>query len=217
MAYTFNGNDKIITYSAGTTGMDVKDLYSRWKNWVQSDGNGYLQAMSIVGGDTIDAAAGIYVSAYVFLENGWRIRPSEENHTLKVYNGILLTSSGDDPFIVTLGSYNIQIKYSQPVATQAVIAETGTSGLTQAESDELFSIKGDVQSDVQVVGSNVDTLLSILRNKRQLEKEGPVWYLTVKGPSGTSNILKKALKDKNGNDITDIQAGIMAQELASSV
>jgi len=141
MAYVFDGESKIISISIGTTGVDVKDIYSRWKDWiVTSTGSRYLQAFSVVGGDPVDVAAGVYVSTYVFLENEWRIRPAEESHTLKVYNGILLTATGDDPFIATVGSYNVQIKYSQPVASQAVIVETGTSGLTQEESEQLLAI-----------------------------------------------------------------------------
>jgi hypothetical protein len=138
MAYTFDGVNKIVTLTAGTTGMDVRDFYSRWKDWVKSEGSNYIQGCAIVGGDPIDETAGIYVATYVFLINGWKIRPQEANHTLKVYNGILVTDTGEDPFIPTLGYYNVQIKYAQPVQAQSVIIETGTSGLTQSESERLM-------------------------------------------------------------------------------
>jgi hypothetical protein len=157
MAYTFDGTTKIITYSIGTTGMDVKDLYSRWKDWVSLSGSKYLQAMNVVGGEPIDEANGIYVSSYVFLENGWRIRPAEENHTLKVANGILLTSTGDDPFIETAGYYNVQIKFSQPVATQSVVIETGTSGLTEEESNQLSAIT-TLEASVAALSAAIDLL-----------------------------------------------------------
>lgn len=233
MAYTFDGANKIVSISLGTTAMDVKDFYSRWKDWIQSEGSNYLQTCSVVGGDPIDVAAGVYVSTYIFLENGWRIRPAEESHTLKVYNGILLTAEGDDPFIVTIGSYNVQVKYSQPVATQTVIVETGVSGLTSAESTELFGITPSVTGSVseQLAAQTTDLtgdfdarivaqtalLVSYMKNKKYLSKEGSVWYLIIRNDSNTDDILKKALKDKDGNNISDIEAGTLAQELASSV
>ena len=139
MAYSFNGVTKIIQLSAGTS-LDVKDLYSRWKDWTQNGGSGYLQAMSIVGGDPVDISNGIYVTTYVFLENGWKIRPYSANHTLKVSNGVLLTSTGEDPFILAEGSYNVLIQYSQPVRTESVAIETGVSGLTTEESEKLMNI-----------------------------------------------------------------------------
>ena len=169
MAYAFDGVNKIITYSAGTTAMDVKDLYSRWKDWVKSQGSQYAQAMSVVGGDPIDIAASTYVATYIFLENDWRIRPAEESHTLKVSNGTLLTSNGDDPFIPTVGYFNVQIKYSQPVQAQAVITETGVSGLTEAESTNLGVIttvntKTDgLSADIANVDSDVAKTVTIGR------------------------------------------------------
>jgi len=138
MAYTFDGTNKIITYSIGTTAIDVKDIYSRWKNWVQDEGSMYLKAIDIVGGDPVDEINGIYISTYVFLINGWRIRPAEENHKVKVHSGILLTDIGESPFISTVGSYNVLVEYSQPVTSQTVMLETGISGLTQEESEQLF-------------------------------------------------------------------------------
>lgn len=157
MSISFDGNNKIISYSVGTTAIDVKDLYSRWKDWVMASGGPFLQGMSVVGGDPIDETAGIYVSTYVFLENGWFIRPAEESHTVKVYNGILLTATGDDPFVPTSGAYNVQIKYSQPVATQAVIVETGVSGLTEEESTQL--------AEIDVISTKTDGLSGDLGKK----------------------------------------------------
>lgn len=142
MGYEFDGPTKIISCSAGTTAMDVKDLYSRWKDWMLlSDNSKYLEAFSIVGGEPVDEDAGIYVTAYIFLSNGWRVRPDEADHKLKVSNGVLLTSTGDDPFIQTVGSYNVLVQYSQPVRTETVIVETGVSGLTEEESTQLELIE----------------------------------------------------------------------------
>ena len=72
-------------------------------------------------------------------------------------------------------------------------------------------------ADAVWADTDAQFLLGCIRNKKYLTKEGLIWYLVIKDDAGVSDILKKALKDKNGNNITDIQAGILAQELASSV
>ena len=142
MAFEFDGINKIITCTVGTTAIDVKDLYSRWKDWTRDDdGSKYTQAFTIVGGELVNEATSTYVATYIFLMNGWKIRPQEANHTVQVSNGILLTDEGEDPFIPTLGSYNVQVKYSQPMQAQSVIIETGVSGLTESESVQLALIE----------------------------------------------------------------------------
>ena len=102
-------------------------MYSRWKDWVLlSDNSKYALAFTSVGGDTIDAGAGTAVPLYAFLENGWKIKPQEANHTLSVVDGILLVNGGGDPFMNTTGSYIVRINYQQPV--QAIGFNTGGNG-----------------------------------------------------------------------------------------
>lgn len=137
MGYSFDGVAKVISLTGGTVILDVKDLFSRWKDWVQSTGSKFLQAFTSVGGDPIDETQGIYVTSYLFLANGWRIRPQEANHKLNVKNGVLLTLEGEDPFLATQGSYNVLVLYSQPVRSESTIVETGVSGLTTEESVKL--------------------------------------------------------------------------------
>lgn len=128
MAFTFNGATKTVTLSAGTTALDVVDLYSRWKDWV-SDGNAWADpAFDPVGGNSIDVTAGTSIPLYAFLVNGWRIRPQDANHTLSVTGGVLLVSGGGDPFLNTAGSFVVRINYSQPV--QAITVATGGGGST---------------------------------------------------------------------------------------
>jgi hypothetical protein len=131
MGYTFNGSTKIVSLTSGTTILDVRDIYSRWKDWVISDGANFLPAFQVVGGDPIDEIAGVYVTSYFFLTNGWRIRPQEANHKLNVVNGILLTIEGTDPFLSTLGTYNVLVLYSQPIKSETV--STGGGGATPAQ------------------------------------------------------------------------------------
>lgn len=127
MAINFDGATKTINLSLGTLTLDVKDLYSRWKDWVQlADNAKWLPAFSSLGGDPIDPTAGTSVPLYAFLINGWRIRPQEASHTLNVAGGILLVDGGGDPFLNTLGSFVVRVNYQQPV--QAITVATGGGG-----------------------------------------------------------------------------------------
>ena len=65
--------------------------------------------------------------------------------------------------------------------------------------------------------ADAEFLIDIIRNKKLLQKEGSTWYLICRNATDTEDILKKALKDKNGDEVSDIAAGILAQELKSSV
>lgn len=141
MGYIFDGVNKTIQLTSGTTELDLKDLYSRWKEWVQAGGSKFLPAFSTVGGEPIDVSRGVYITSYFFLINGWKIRPQEADHRLRVTNGVILTDTGESPFVSTVGDYNVMIEYSQPVRTETARIETGTSGLTPEESEQLALIK----------------------------------------------------------------------------
>jgi hypothetical protein len=113
--YTFDGAERLITLS-GDFDLDVKDLYSRWKEWLKDtdDAKNAIAFLS-VGGDEVDPAAGTFIPAYIYITNGWTIRPQEADQTLNVFNGILLREGGGDPFEDTVGAFTVRINYQQPV------------------------------------------------------------------------------------------------------
>lgn len=128
MGMTFDGPNKRIILTAGTTSLSVRDVWSRWVDWflTAGDNSKYLPAFVSVGGDDIDLAAGTKIPIYAFLTNGWRVRPQEANHTLNVTDGILLVDGGGDPFVDTAGAYIVRVNYQQPV--QAISFSTGGGG-----------------------------------------------------------------------------------------
>jgi hypothetical protein len=127
MSLTFNGVDKVITLSSGTTSLSVRDVWSRWVDWfLTGDNSKFLPAFVQVGGNDIDPASGTSIPIYAFLMNGWRLKPQEANHTLSVSDGILLVNGGGDPFNNTTGAYTVRINYQQPV--QAITVSTGGGG-----------------------------------------------------------------------------------------
>ena len=128
MGYSFDGATKVITLTAGTTTMSVRDVWSRWVDWwLTSDNSKYQVAFTTVGGNDVDVSAGTSIPIYAFLMNGWRIKPQESSHTLTVTDGILLVDGGGDPFNSTIGAYVVQINYQQPVQAITVNTAGGTT------------------------------------------------------------------------------------------
>jgi len=116
----------------------VKDLYSRWKDWVKAtdDARNAIAFLS-VGGDPI--SAGTEIPAYIYLDNGWRIKPQEADHTLDVVNGVLLVDGGGDPFVDTTGAFTVRVNYQQPVQAISVgLTSEIEAGVTQAETLRLI-------------------------------------------------------------------------------
>ena len=137
MGMTFDGPNKLVILTAGTTAVSIRDLWSRWVDWLlTSDNSKYQFAFTTVGGDDIDLAEGTKIPIYAFLQNGWRIRPQEANHTLKVSDGVLLVAGGGDPFVDTVGSYRVNTRYSQPV--QAISFDTGGGGVGGLTAQEVW-------------------------------------------------------------------------------
>lgn len=134
---TYTGNvtvdfsNSIIIMDPAATTYDVQAVYSYWKDQVLVGSNAqYNFAFSIVGGNTTSAPNSI--PFYTFLENGWKVRPDEADHTLSVVSGILLSADGTDPFIDTIGAYTVRINFQQPVQAIAV-STSGGGGASAAD------------------------------------------------------------------------------------
>lgn len=148
MGYLINGETKIITLTTGTTVVSVRDLWSRWVDWLKIDDNSkHLSAMVSIGGVLIDPSEGIFIPVYIFLTNGWRIKPQESNHTITVNDGILLVNGGGDPFLNTTGAYTVRIKYQQPVQAISFSSGGGSGGLTTDQATQLLKIYQSLMLD----------------------------------------------------------------------
>lgn len=121
----FDGpNKRIILDSASVT---ATEIWSRWIDW-QAAHPEWPLAFRQVGGD--DLGSGLSIPPYYFLQNGWRVRPMESDHSL-VITGNLFVEGGGVPLVNTLGAYNVLAQYTVPVQAQGI--STGGSGLTLAE------------------------------------------------------------------------------------
>ena len=140
---TFDGANKRIILNS--TSVTASEIWSRYMDWLAADSNNakWGLAMTQIGGD--DLGGGLYVPIYVFLQNGWRVRPMESNHQLMI-TGNLFVAEGGSPIVNTLGSYNVIAQYTVPVQAQAMSTSGGSGGLTAEQATQLMktATKADV-------------------------------------------------------------------------
>ena len=129
MPITFDPADKRIILDS--TSITAEEIFSRWEDWaLLSDNAKYGAVMTHVGGD--DLGGGLFIPNYIFLQNGWRVRPMEANHNLNI-TGNLFVSGGGVPVVNTLGNYNVAVQYTVPVQAQGI----ATSGSTGPTADQI--------------------------------------------------------------------------------
>ena len=137
---TFDGANKRIILNS--TSVTASEIWSRYMDWLAADSNNakWGLAMTQIGGD--DLGSGLYVPIYVFLQNGWRVRPMESSHQLMI-TGNLFVAEGGSPLVNTLGNYNVIAQYTVPVQAQAMATSGGTGGLTSEQAAQLAKINGN--------------------------------------------------------------------------
>lgn len=159
---TFNGTSKIITIDNGIEVVSVKDIYSAWKVWLQDLNNTrFLPAFKAIGGEEL--GGGLFLSATYFLTNGWRIRPYEGNHILYV-NGNLYVEEGGDPFVSTIGNYNVRINMQTSSIVTTVVVATGSAVTSQDKIDIIQGVKANTDPVVESVNDNIDSIKPTLTN-----------------------------------------------------
>jgi hypothetical protein len=128
MAYTIDPAAKRIILDSAT--VTAQSIYAAWVDWVAlSDNAKYLPAFTTAGGD--DLGGGLFIPAYYFLENGWRVRPMEANQNLTI-TGNLFVRGGGVPVVSTLGTFQVNVNYTVPVQAQG-ISTSGSNGPTEAQ------------------------------------------------------------------------------------
>jgi hypothetical protein len=122
----FDGVNKRIILS--TASVTAAEIWSRWCDWHKFNSKWPL-AFRQAGGD--DLGGGLFIPAYFFLSNGWRVRPMESSHNLTI-TGNLFVEGGGVPVVSTIGVYQVNVNYTVPVQAQG-IATSGSTGPTAAD------------------------------------------------------------------------------------
>ena len=136
----FDGaNRRIILTSTSVT---ASEIWSRYMDWLAADSQNakWGLAMTQVGGDEL--GSGLYIPIYIFLQNGWRVRPMESSHQLMI-TGNLFVAEGGSPLVNTLGNYNVIAQYTVPVQAQAMATSGGSGGLTSEQAGQLAKINSN--------------------------------------------------------------------------
>ena len=120
-----------------TAAITAAQVWTDWVNWsALADNSKWPTAISQVGGD--DLGSGLSIPIYLFLLNGWRVRPMEADHNL-VITGNLFVEGGGVPVVNTLGAFNVAVQYTVPVQAQG-IATGGSGGLTTQQATMLVEL-----------------------------------------------------------------------------
>lgn len=137
---TFDGANKRIVLTTAT--VSASEIWSRYMEWLSADSDNakWGLAMTQVGGD--DLGGGLFIPIYVFLQNGWRVRPRESSHQLMI-TGNLFVAEGGSPLVSTLGNYNVIAQYTVPVQAQAMATSGGSGGLTSEQATQLSRINSN--------------------------------------------------------------------------
>ena len=131
---------RIVLDSVAVT---ASELWSRWVDWaVLSDNAKYLPAFRQAGGD--DLGGGLSIPPYMFLLNGWRVRPLEANQTV-IITGNLFVDGGGVPVVSTLGNFNVSVQYTVPVQAQG-ISTSGSTG--PSASDIAAAVRLELQGEL---------------------------------------------------------------------
>jgi len=180
MAFTFDGPNKRIILSTGTTSISIRDMWSRAVDWwTTSDNSKFIFPFTQVGGNDIDTSTGTKIPIYLFLMDGWKIRPQEASHTLNVGDGILLVDGGGDPFVNTLGSYVVRINYQQPVQAISFASDgDGTATIDyQQVTDAVWNAplasyvsSGSFGKLLQEQGINIMKVLGLVHQNIQIDQ-----------------------------------------------
>jgi len=160
---TFNGPNKLIIVDYGEDTLDAKvNLYSEWKQWVKvGDNIKYLHAFEAVGGNP--TFPGQYSPSYYFLQNGWRIRPYEDDHGLNIATNLYVEGGTDNPVIPTTGEYTV-LAFNK--VSDSPTVDTGGSAPSAAviasavwdEPTGSYSI--DTMGYEQIQGTDISSIVS---------------------------------------------------------
>ena len=166
--------------------------------------------------------AGVTYARTIEIINGYSITFEDGNYAVR------LVGSNNNIFDAENGILNVNSVSIIPTNSAGLIVKTVGSGITEQDKldiadrvwDEDITAHTTINSAgelIQSLESDSTFMLKIIKNKKELKKSAGVWQLIIYDDDSTTPILTKDIKDKDGNNISDIEAGVLAAELKSSV
>lgn len=118
----FDGPNRLIILEASDgDAIQAIDMFSEWKRWVKDeDGSRYPPALVSTGGE--DIGAGLTAGSYFFVNtiDGWRIRPREEDHDVRIVGNLYPADPNDPIRVSTLGTFQVSFELERSQLTQGV-------------------------------------------------------------------------------------------------
>lgn len=129
------------------------------------------------------------------------------------------------------GKYQIFVSYtgSTPIQRGSIefliengnvwdVHVAGNADTTTSSRLAAASYTAPDNAGIAALQTDADFLVSVIKNRRYLEKVGSTWYLVILNDAEDAEIVRKALKGPNGTtEISDVKATAMGIEVKSSV
>lgn len=217
MGINVNYYDQVVYITSPTTTVSVQQIYDAMRaaedtpDGLASGGPVKSVEDGFVDGEGEAALGGSFQTPLTIT--------FDANWYIEFWNGVGLGTVNDGN--IAGGKDNKPVRCASGSSDTALVlgAERGIlvsvgSGLTSEEHDKLMGLINGLTTAQETL---LDELHKTAKNKKVLSKTGSTWELIIYDDDDTTPIFKKEIKDKDGNDIEDLEIGVLAQELASSV
>lgn len=133
-----------------------------------------------------------------------------------VLNGYTVTFSAPATRVDLAGSNNNIIDVLNVTGISVVPSNSAGLQLVSVGS----GLSAEQATELTTAATNSTYQNKIINGVKEIKEEAGIWYLIIYDTgeiSGGAEVLRKPLKDKDGNDISDLVAGTLATELENSV
>jgi len=169
----FDGPNRLILVNTEVTELDFReDVYSAWKEWLvdpNQQNAEYAPAISAIGGDPLPGNRRLGTT--YFLENGWRMRTWEGNHSLTV-SGNFFTREGVPAFVPTINPWTITINLNTSTLVETLVESTTLT------TNDLEAITTSIWNDAISGGQSALDIISAIPDN--------VWDELIDGASLTA-------------------------------
>lgn len=168
-----------------------------------SEGVGYPVIGKASGKEMLDF--GVSVGITVELVSPWQVKFEDGNYIAKIAGGNLTGGIVGDPVAYSPG---VQVLLVQSAAS-TIVTSDGSAASPEVIAEAVWNnTSGDA------VANTTEYLEKIVKNKKRITTDK---RLVIYDDDNVTEILSKGLKDIDGNEISDIGAGVLAIEEVSSV